>query len=113
MLEQDDIQKIITAQREVFVTKTDLAEFRDEGRTFSSDIQSALEFCYFIAGSFWFIVDKENSPERSRVLLLTYFSLLLFQVRYNIKAILNRRKSSLSIKFRKVNLQTKRNGDFE
>lgn len=43
MLTQKDIQKIVTANQKLFVTKEDLESFREEMRSYYSDIQSAIE----------------------------------------------------------------------
>lgn len=43
MLINDDIQKIIAANREVFATKENLEEFREEMRKDFSDLQKIAE----------------------------------------------------------------------
>lgn len=43
MLTQEDIQKIVVANQKLFVTKEDLESFREEMRSYYSDIQSAIE----------------------------------------------------------------------
>ena len=43
MLTQEDVQKIVKANQKIFITKEDLEIFRDEMRSYYSDIQSAIE----------------------------------------------------------------------
>jgi len=43
MLTDEDVQKIINAQREVFATKTDFADFRDELRNNYSNLLTAVD----------------------------------------------------------------------
>ena len=43
MLTQEDIQKIIEAQREVFATKEDFLSFKDDYKKDFSDLQIAVE----------------------------------------------------------------------
>jgi len=43
MLDNEDIQKLIKAQEEVFITKLDLENFREEYRKDFSDLQKSVD----------------------------------------------------------------------
>ena len=43
MLDNNDIKKLIDAQKEIFITKIDLENFRDEYRKDFSDLQTSVD----------------------------------------------------------------------
>jgi hypothetical protein len=43
MLTQEDIQKLLDAQQQIFVTKGDLEDFRDEVRNMISELQTSVD----------------------------------------------------------------------
>lgn len=43
MFSQEDIQKVVQANREVFPTKEELSDFREEMRKSFSDLQTAVD----------------------------------------------------------------------